>query len=258
MVKTVFLTIAYDGTPFSGWQRQPGQRTVQGEIEKVLDKLLGCKVTIEGSGRTDAGVHATGQTATFEGELKIPMEKLAFAVNNLLPGSIRILKAEEVRRGFHARFDASGKTYTYLIANSNEKNPFYRNRLYYVAHPLDKAAMERAAKSLVGTHDFKCFEGAGGNPRKTTVRTITSLNIDVSGQGIDTIITISATGDGFLYKMVRNIVGTLVEVGLGKLSCNKIEEIIFSKDRGMAGHTAPPQGLYLKEVHYHKRGIVKD
>ncbi len=249
------LTIEYDGTYFSGWQRQPDVRTVQGELERALSKVCNQTITINGVSRTDSGVHALGQKASFKADFGIPTEKIMLAVNNLLSGGmhsqkgtadVRIVAVEEVPKEFHARFNCRGKMYRYIIRNSPDVDIFRRNYCYQIKQPLDMEAMKKAAKCIVGTHDFKCFQSSGGEEKETTVRTIHSLNIYRSGE--DVILEIS--GDGFLYNMVRIITGTLVEVGLGKKKPEEISRIIESKERKNAGHTAPATGLYLVEVYY--------
>ena len=252
------LTIEYDGSGFYGWQKQPGLRTVQGELEQALTKIAGQPVEIDGTSRTDAGVHALGQRATFHGEWGIPTERIMPAVNHLLSGrgggigkigrvgDLRIIRAEEKPIGFHARFDAKGKLYRYLIRNDRDVDIFRRKYRYQIRETLDVEAMEKAGKFIVGTHDFQCFQAAGGTPRKSTVRTIHRL--DIFRDREDVIIEIA--GDGFLYNMVRIITGTLVEVGLSRRQPEEMEEIIAGRDRRRAGHTAPPEGLYLAEVFY--------
>ena len=233
--RNIFLKIAYDGTGFHGWQRLPGKKTVCGCVEEALARVLGREVKIDGCSRTDAGVHALGQTATLLLEDHgIPTERIKKALNDCLitqkregVGEIEILEAKEMPEGFHARYSAKGS-------------------YYQVRQPLDVDAMRKAAAQIVGTHDFACFQTAGGTPRETTVRTVWALDIQQDGE----YITVSIKGNGFLYNMVRIIVGTLVEVGLGKKDASELSDIIASKDRGRAGHTAPPQGLYLKEVYY--------
>lgn len=249
------LTIEYDGSEFSGWQRQPERRTVQGELERVLSKVCGVPVQINGTSRTDAGVHALGQRASFKLQSGIPTDKVKLAANNILAGGknlasqvgdVRIIKVEEMPEDFHARFDSKGKKYRYVISNSHEQNIFRRKYCYQVAQTLDIDAMKNAAKHIVGTHDFACFQSAGGQERETTVRTVYSLDVFKSGQ--DVVIEIA--GDGFLYNMVRIITGTLVEVGLGKRNPDDLIGIIESLDRTKAGHKAPAEGLYLVEVYY--------
>lgn len=286
MIRNILLKIKYDGTEFCGWQRQPNVPTVQGEIERVLSILCAEDIEINGTSRTDAGVHAFGQQASFLGEFAIPTENILRAANNLLNPAVQITEVTEMPIGFHARFDSKGKTYCYKIHNGREKNPFLRNYCYFVDRELDFEAMQKAAKFIVGTHDFKCFQAAGGQERDTTVRTVSDLKLYLSdgydegahrelnplfqvGYAMDdnfvstedhTLkderwfaskdIVLEITGDGFLYNMVRIITGTLVDVGLGKLKPEDVENIIKSGDRTNAGHTAPPQGLYLKEIYY--------
>lgn len=255
MERNILLTIEYDGSGFAGWQRQPDVRTVQGEIEAALSRVCGIPVTVNGTSRTDAGVHALGQRASFKGDFGIPVEKIAFAANNILSGGgrlgavrgdVRILKAEEVPADFHARFDAVGKKYRYIIENTPEVNIFRRKYCYNVDRPLDADAMRRAAAYVTGTRDFASFQSAGGQPRQTTVRTVSSLEIDRRGD--DIIMEIA--GDGFLYNMVRIIAGTLVETGLGLRSPEQMKQTIEARDRTAAGHRAPAGGLYLAEVYY--------
>ncbi|MGP1569505.1 MAG: tRNA pseudouridine(38-40) synthase TruA [Eubacteriales bacterium] len=257
-MRNVLLTIEYDGTRLSGWQRQPLRRTVQGELERCLARILGQEVLLAGVSRTDAGVHAHAQKASFFLNNSIPLQNLKTALNNMLSGGkanlletsdIRIVEIEEKASDFHARFSAVGKKYIYLINNNIEESVFERNYSYHVKKPLDIEKMRVAAKQIVGTHDFVCFQAAGSNPRQTTVRTIYSLEIENKR---DNQISIQIKGDGFLYNMVRIIVGTLVEVGYGKIPQDGILEIIHEKDRKNAGHTAPARGLYLAEVYYEK------
>lgn len=264
-MKNILLTIEYDGTNFCGWQKQPGQRSVQGELERVLSTICAQEIKLNGTSRTDAGVHAYGQRASFEGDFAIPTDRIKIAANNLLLGAgaakgrssigavsdVRIIEVQEVPLGFHARFDASGKKYIYKIRNAKEPDIFSRNFCYQVAKPLDVDDMKKAAAIMVGTHDFKCFQAAGGKELQTTVRTIYDIKIRTEGiSRFPCNIEIAVSGDGFLYNMVRIIAGTLVDVGAGKLEAERITAIIDSKSRQLAGHTAPPQGLYLAEVYY--------
>lgn len=262
MERNILLTIEYDGSGFSGWQRQPGARTVQGELERVLSKVCGCEISLNGTSRTDAGVHALGQRASFKGEFGIPTDKIMLAANNLLAGGqnsqkgvgdVRITEVCEKPAEFHARFDSKGKTYRYIIRNAPEVDIFQRNYCYQIKKPLDITKMQEAAKAIVGTHDFSCFQSAGGNERLTTIRTIHSLNIYEEGKQV----IIEVTGDGFLYNMVRIIVGTLVEIGLGKKQPEDAAKIIESADRRNAGHTAPAEGLYLVEIYYEEEELKK-
>ena len=255
MERNILLTLEYDGSGFHGWQRQPEVRTVQGELERVLSHLCGMPVAINGTSRTDAGVHALGQRASFRGNFGIPTDRIAPAANNLLAGGmnsqqsvgdVRIIKAEDVPDDFHARFSSRGKMYRYIIRNCHEADIFRRRYCYQVRQPLDVDAMRQAAAYIEGTHDFKCFQAAGGQEKKTTVRTIHSLNI----YSEDGNVIIEVSGDGFLYNMVRIIAGTLTEVGLGKKRPEELADIIESRDRQRAGHTAPAEGLYLVEIYY--------
>lgn len=256
MEKNILLTIAYDGSVFHGWQRQPDKVTVQGYLEKVMSELFKTDIVLNGTSRTDAGVHALGQRASFKSDINIPEEKIAMVINNALCGRekgsfaispVRIIAAEEKPLCFHARFDCRGKKYIYRIKNSKDVDIFSRNYLYHLPEPLDVEAMKEAASYIEGTHDFKCFEASGSNPRETTVRTIYSLEIC---RRDESIVEIHVKGDGFLYNMVRIITGTLADIGTGKIDKEKMKYIIDSKDRQEAGHTAPPYGLYLSEVYY--------
>ena len=252
----VLIRIEYDGTNFSGWQKQPEDRTVQGEIEHVLKFIALEAVPIHGTSRTDAGVHALGQCASFEWNCNMPVEKLPEVMNRRFgtagagrsgaPGDIKILSAEIMPDDFHARYNCKGKTYRYIIDKTGDI--FRRNYAYQFpeVESLDLDRMREACRYIIGTHDFKCFETAGGTPRETTVRTVSDLTISET----DREIVIEITGDGFLYNMVRIIVGTLCEVGLGKKEASDVAAAIDAKDRALAGFTAPPQGLYLKEIYF--------
>jgi len=252
-MRNVLLTLAYDGTNFCGWQRQPNVRTVQGELEQALSQVCGEEIELNGTSRTDAGVHALGQCASFTGNFGIPTERIPLAANNLLE-DIRVLDAKEMPEGFHARFDAKGKTYLYRIATAPLPPLFLRNNFYWLDSLPDTKPMGEAASLLVGTHNFAAFQAAGGTPRETTVRTLRDVKIspshfsDMFGEyaGID----IEVNGDGFLYNMVRIIAGTLAEVGLGLRTAADVQTALASHERKDAGRTAPPQGLYLKQVHF--------
>lgn len=266
-MKNILLTIAYDGTDFCGWQKQPEQRSVQGEVERVLSKVCAGQIQVNGTSRTDAGVHAYGQRASFHAEFSIPTEKIPVVANGILAsaasekgkgrksaGDLVILKAEEMPTEFHARFNAIGKTYIYKIKNTQNPDPFQRNYCYQIGKPLDLEAMNKAADYLVGTHDFKCFQAAGGKELESTVRTIYGVRFATTGKEQGNL-QLEITGDGFLYNMVRIITGTLVDVGLGKKNPEELASMIESKNRQLAGHTAPPQGLYLKEIFYDKEKL---
>ncbi len=262
MTRNILLTIEYDGSDFSGWQRQPEARTVQGELERALSHVCCSDIQINGTSRTDAGVHALGQRASFICNSGIPTDRIKLAVNNLLAGGqnsqrgvgdVRIVDVQEMPMDFHARFNSVGKTYRYVIRNSADVDIFSRNYCYEVQRPLDVEAMREAAKFIEGTHDFRCFQAAGGNERLTTVRTIHRLDIQRAAENV----IIEVTGDGFLYNMVRIIVGTLVEVGLGKREPGELQGIIESCDRQNAGHTAPAEGLYLLEIYYSEEDLMR-
>ena len=193
MERNILLTIQYDGTNFSGWQRQPNARTVQGEIEAVLSKLCAMPMQINGTSRTDAGVHALGQRASFKGVFGIPTERIQRAANNMLAATVgtprqcadvRIIKVEEMPADFHARFDCKGKTYRYIVKHGCEADVFRRNYAYQIGEKLDVEAMRQGASHMVGTHDFACFQASGGNERETTVRTIYSLTVKRRGEDV--------------------------------------------------------------------------
>ena len=253
-MKNILFKIAYDGSGFHGWQKQPGVRTVQGVLEETLGSVLRAPVVLEGTSRTDAGVHALGQCASLRGDFAIPADRIPIAVNNLL-SDVRILSSEEKPDGFHARFDAVGKTYTYRFAVSPQHEIFLRNYACLLAKSPNIDNMSEAAKYMEGRHDFAGFQAAGGTPRDSTIRTIFDARVtggtgtDPAGTAYETI-EVEVTGDGFLYNMVRIISGTLIEAGSGRIAPKEIANILSAKDRGRAGPTAPPQGLYLKEVYY--------
>lgn len=256
MERNVLLTIAYDGTCFSGWQRQTSVRTVQGVLEEALSKVCRAEIKLNGTSRTDAGVHAIGQRASFTADFGIPVERLPRAVNHLLSAGstyrtkssdVRILEAKEMESGFHARFDSKGKQYRYVILNTPEPDLFRRNYVYHIAEPLDIQKMQAAAALIEGTHDFACFQSSGGTPRETTIRTVYQLKVTCKERDE---IWIEIAGDGFLYNMVRIIAGTLVDVGLGRKGLTEIPLMLETGRRSMAGHTAPAEGLCLVQVFY--------
>jgi tRNA pseudouridine38-40 synthase len=240
-------TISYDGTYFAGYQVQPGERTVQLEIEKVLEKMhKGAHVKITASGRTDARVHATGQTIHFDTPLAIPTDKFMKALNVQLPRDIRVSRVEEVADDFHARYDVVGKRYRYIWDCNAVQSPFRR---HYAVETNgvkpDVHAMEQAAHAIIGTYDFSCF-CASNTSVVDKVRTVHDLQFVWHGNELHMTIA----GNGFLYNMVRIIAGTLWEVGIGKRPVDSLTQIIASKDRKQAGKTAPAHGLYLEEVFY--------
>ncbi|HHW42884.1 tRNA pseudouridine(38-40) synthase TruA [Desulfofundulus thermobenzoicus] len=248
-MRNIKLTIAYDGTNYHGFQEQRGTGlvTIQEVLEKCLSRLAGRPVRVIGAGRTDAGVHARGQVVNFDAAgWGIPAGKIVLALNGVLPPDMAALHAEEVPPGFHARFSARTKTYRYTIYNSRIPSPFWRLYSYFVPRPLDVAAMKQAAAHLVGRHDFASFQAAG-SPVKDTVRTLFEAAVEREGEEV---IHLVFRGDGFLYNMVRIMVGTLVEVGLHKRDPVEVTTILAARNRVLAGPTVPPQGLCLERVEY--------
>jgi len=239
------LDVQYDGTDYAGFCIQPRVPTIQGELQSALARLLGEPVHLTAASRTDAGVHALGQVVAFFTESRVPVERLPRALNELLPQDIAVTAAEEVPESFHPRFDAVGKLYTYRILNRPVRSPIICRYAWHVPEPLDLEAMGRAAEVLVGEKDFGAFCAAGGVAR-STVRNLYRLDLDTNAD----VIEMRLGADGFLYMMVRIIVGTLVEVGLGRRDWMEIEDILASRDRRRAGKTASPQGLCLVRVDY--------
>ncbi|KOS61254.1 tRNA pseudouridine(38-40) synthase TruA [Lysinibacillus agricola] len=241
------VIISYDGTQFSGYQVQPGERTVQAELERVLNIMhKGEKVKVTASGRTDAKVHAIGQTLHFDTPLAIPVENYMKALNVQLPRDIRVMSVEEVAADFHARYSVTGKRYRYIWSCEPVQSPFRRH--YTVETNGVKpnvGAMQEAAKAIIGTHDFSCFCAANTSV-KDKVRTVTTLQFEWRGEELHMVIE----GNGFLYNMVRIIAGTLWEVGIGRRDIENVELVVKSMNRDKAGKTAPPQGLYLEKVFY--------
>lgn len=244
-MKRILLTISYDGTNYSGWQKQKNAVTVQGEFDKACSTLFKTDIESIGASRTDAGVHALGQRAVIDVDTSIPAEKIPLALNPLLPDDIVVTHAEEVGADFNPRFKALKKTYEYSIYNAPFRNPIYRNYSEYVRCELDLDSMRIACEAFVGEHDFRAF-CASGNSSKTTVRTIYSLDVEKDGD----FIKIRVTGNGFLYNMVRIIAGTLIYVGEGRIAPDDLPEIIASGDRRKAGKTAGPSGLVLVKIMY--------
>lgn len=240
------LTIEYDGTFYHGWQRQPKQRSIQGEIEKALATMTGRPVTLIGSGRTDAGVHALGQVANFKSETRLSADELQKGLNSLLPADIVIHSCEQVPLEFHARFDVLSKLYRYCILNRPLPSALERSYAWWLRAPLDLNAMCNAIPFILGAHDFKSFEGSG-SPREHTVRRV--MHASLRNDKPDRLI-FDIEADGFLRYMVRNLVGTLVAVGSGKITPRQFGEILDAGDRNLAAATAPPHGLCLIRVAY--------
>ncbi len=251
-MRTIKLTLAYDGTDYVGWQRQAERRSVQEEVERALAEIEGTPVTVNGAGRTDAGVHALGQVASVRIAHTIDTASLVRALNAKLPVDIRVLCGAAAADDFHARFGAKRKTYRYQIETGDVADPFLRRYAWRVTDQLDVGAMRAAGAALVGEHDVAAFQAAGADVG-STVRTIHRLAIDPHAP-MSLLATpglmIRVTGDGFLRHMVRIIVGTLVEVGTGRRPASDMPRILASRDRNAAGPTAPPQGLVLASVDY--------
>jgi tRNA pseudouridine38-40 synthase len=244
-MKNIKLTLEYDGTDYGGWQRQRNTMTVQQTLEDAIFKLTSERVAVNGCSRTDAKVHAKEFVCNFVTGTNIPSERIREALNTKLPDDIRVLESVEVNEAFHARYHSKGKTYSYTILNQRINSAILRNYVGHVMQPLDSIKMKEAAKYFIGTHDFDAFRNLGSSA-KTTTRTISQLEVKVEGS----IIKIYGTADGFLYNMMRIIVGTLIKVGQGKIPPGEIPVILFNKDRTKAGKSAPAQGLCLEKVYY--------
>jgi tRNA pseudouridine38-40 synthase len=245
-MRNIKLTIAYDGTAYHGWQIQENARTIQGVLQEKIGVITGERISLIGSGRTDAGVHALGQVANFMTGSRISGDALKRGVNSLTPDDIAIERVEEVDHDFHARYSARSKLYEYRILNSPVPSPIQRNFSWHVSQRLNRRTMQEAAGTLVGTHDFSSFRSAQSD-NLNPIRTLMTLEI---GKRKDRIFPIRIRSDGFLKHMVRNIVGTLVDVGRGRLSPEECEAIRDARDRTRAGMAAPPHGLFLMEVEY--------
>ncbi len=243
-MRRIKLILEYDGTDFSGWQVQPDQRTVQGVLQESLSKMMGARISVVGSGRTDAGVHALRQVAHANVTRDIPAVNILMGLNSDLPGDVRVLECEEASETFHAQRSATGKTYMYTILNAPQPTALDRYRVWHIRQPLDLEAMRQGADHLVGEHDFEAFKSAGDET--TTVRSLRQLDIRREGDRI--VLTFEA--NGFLKHMVRNMTGALVEVGLGKLASEDIRRLLDSRSREKAPGKAPPQGLTLVQVSY--------
>jgi tRNA pseudouridine38-40 synthase len=246
-VRTLKLTVAYDGTRFVGWQRQAEGVSIQGLLEEALARLEGGAVTVHGAGRTDAGVHALGQVASAQLTSAHSVGVVARALNACLPPEVRVTRIEQVADDFHARYSARSKTYRYVIRNAPVVSPFERAYVWHVPDLLDREAMRQGAAALLGAHDFAAFRSVGGEVR-TTTRRITQSEFAIDAD--TTRLVYEITGDGFLRHMVRAIVGTLVETGRGQRPAASIAALLASGSRAEAGATAPPQGLFLVRVDY--------
>lgn len=246
----VRLIVAYEGTNYCGWQIQPNGNTIEKELNKALRDLLQEDIQVIGASRTDSGVHSNGNVAVFDTRTKIPAEKISYALNQRLPEDIVVQKSEQVWQGFHPRYMNSKKTYEYRILNREFRDPNRRRDTYFYYRKLDVQLMNSGAKLFIGEHDFKSFCSAHAQI-KTTVRTIYNCSVVRDGD----VITISITGAGFLYNMVRIIAGTLIQVGSGERRPDEIASIIASKNRAMAGPTAPAEGLTMMEIVYEENQV---
>jgi tRNA pseudouridine38-40 synthase len=250
--RNIRLLLAFDGTDYAGWQKQKSEETIQGVIEDRLHVMTGEHSCVHGAGRTDAGVHALGMVANFETGTEIPCQGFAKGLNSMLPSAIRVLAAVEVEAGFHARRSARAKTYWYNLTNGPVQLPTERLYCTHVLAELDFEAITAGLAHVAGTHDFSSFEGSGSRDPELAgrgaVRTIFEASLKTMGEGNSHRFVI--TGDGFLRHMVRNIVGTMLEVGQGKLAPSEVAGILAARDRSTAGPTAPARGLFLKEVLY--------
>ena len=244
-MRRIALCVEYDGTNYCGWQRQHNGVAVQQVLEEALEKVSGTFSPIQGAGRTDAGVHALGQAAHFDTECGVPAERFYLALNSRLPEDIRVTRSFQVPEDFNARFNAHAKEYRYVMLNRSCHSALMHDRAWNVHVPLDADRMNEAAKLFCGRRDYAAFQAAGSSA-KTTVRNVLDARVYREGE----LVTLSVTGEGFLYNMVRILTGTLVLVGTGELQPADMTRILESRDRRQAGPTAPPQGLYLYNIRY--------
>lgn len=244
-MKNYLLRIKYNGSSYHGWQVQDNAVTVQEKLQDAIEAVFGKREDVKGCSRTDSGVHANAFFCNFRSEKVIQAEKIPAALNANLPVDIAVEKCTEVHQDFHARYDCKGKEYVYKIWNGHERNPFYNDLYYHYKYKIDTELLNIEAQAFVGKHDFSAFCAAGGSV-EDKVREIYSFRVERSGDEVFFYVS----GDGFLYNMVRIMVGTLLEISSGKIEKGKISQIICEKDRNMAGFTVPPQGLYLNAVYY--------
>lgn len=243
------LTVAYDGSAYAGWQIQPDKPTIQGTFETTWERLTQESLRVTAAGRTDAGVHALGQTVGLATATRLSNDELHRGLNALLPEDIAVVGVDDAPENFHATYDAVGKQYQYRIHNARSRSVFSRHFAWHYPQPLDAAAMHAAGQALLGRHDFSSFETAGSE-RPDSIRTIHELTVARGAGEHRDRVTLNVRGDGFLYNMVRTIVGTLIEVGTGKQRVEWLAEVLAAQDRRRAGQTAPPQGLFLVRVDY--------
>jgi tRNA pseudouridine38-40 synthase len=248
LTRNLKITIQYDGTDYVGWQRQDSGVSIQALLEDALEPIQGARTVVHGAGRTDAGVHALAQVATVALEAAIEPATLVRALNAVLPPEVRVLAAQEVEARFHARFSATGKVYEYRMVTGPLMSPFLYKYAWHVGQPLDVDAMREASALLVGEHDFAAFQGRRATVSSTT-RRVRSI-VWEPGDGYDVPLVMRIEGDGFLRHMVRNIVGTVVDIGAGRWQPGHVADILASRDRTQAGRTAPPHGLFLVRVLY--------
>ncbi len=246
MMRNIRLLIEYDGTNYQGWQVQPRGPSVQGMIEEKLARITGETIRLVGSGRTDSGVHAFGQVANFKTKSNLGVDSIQKALNSFLPQDIVIQRAEEVEEGFHARRDSKSKLYQYQILNRNFRSAFRHEYAWHISQKLDLGEMKKATQILIGEHDFSSFRSVG-SPTRTAIRRVIRAEWKEGREGL---IRFEIEANGFLKQMVRALVGTLAEVGRGKIDSEEFQKILESKDRKVAGPTAPAHGLFLKEVKY--------
>ncbi|QUH20591.1 tRNA pseudouridine(38-40) synthase TruA [Alkaliphilus sp. B6464] len=245
-MRNIKLIIEYDGSKYSGWQRlKNSDQTIQGKLESVISEMVSSSVEIIGSGRTDAGVHARGQVANFKTKSNMTTKEMHKYINHYLPQDIVVSKVIEAPERFHSRYNAKSKKYTYYIWNHWIPSPFQRKYSYQFIETLDIGLMEEASKKLVGTHDFIGFSSVK-KTNKSTIRTIEEITIVKEGN----MLKFSFIGDGFLYNMIRIIMGSLIEIGIREKEISYIDEILKTKTRSIAGKTLPPHGLFLEEVYY--------
>jgi tRNA pseudouridine38-40 synthase len=267
--RTLKLTLEYDGTDFFGWQVQPDRRTVQGEVERAIAEVSGEPVRIHGASRTDTGVHALGQVASFATGSRLTAPALQRALNAVLPEDVAVRAVDEVDATFHARKSASGKHYRYRIVNRKERAPLERRHALHVREPLDVAAMNEAVRHIVGEHDFQGFEtestlryreleAKGRSIEHASVRRIHAARVTHLPAPVDALVAFDVAGTGFLYNMVRTLVGTLLQVGRGKRPPSDVADIVASRERARAGPTAVPRGLFLMRVFYGEEARIPD
>jgi tRNA pseudouridine38-40 synthase len=245
----IAFLVAYDGTDWCGSQRQKNGRTIQGELERAIEKVTGVFAPVTLAGRTDAGVHATGQCGKFNSNTRIPVAKMALALNANLDNTIRVGQVWEAEERFHPRFSATGRAYRYTIDNASVLNPLTRRIAGHVREPLDVEAMRSACGVFIGEHDFEAWQSAG-SPNGPTIRRVTRLEIGRACAFGSELIEIEIEANAFLYQMVRNIVGALIAVGRGKLAACDLQRLMDGRDRTLCPPPAPPQGLCLEKVNY--------